>query len=287
MAGIKRVFVEKKSGLDIDAQGLLHDLRDNLGIAGLTGLRVAARYDIEGISDNEYTAVRDIVFAELPVDLVHDEALPVAAGERAFAIEYLPGQYDQRADSAAQCIQIITHGKRPNVATARVIVLQGLTNDNSFNAIKKYCINPVDSREASLEKPVTLDLTLETPPDVARIEGFCAMTKEKLELVRTDLGLAMRYEDLAFCQSYFRDTEKRDPTLTEIRMLDTYWSDHCRHTTFLSRITDIAIEPSVYTKLSRCPGVRACRPEGQTCLPHGPGNARHEGAQKTGDSRRP
>ena len=150
MATIQRLFVEKKSGLDIDAQSLFHDLRDNLGIRGLTGVRAASRYDIGGISDGEYAAVRDIVFAELPVDNVFDENLPIAAGERIFAIEYLPGQYDQRADSAAQCIQIITHGKRPAVATARVIVLQGSLGDGDFTAIKTYCINPVDSREAYL-----------------------------------------------------------------------------------------------------------------------------------------
>ncbi|MBN1131411.1 MAG: phosphoribosylformylglycinamidine synthase [Chitinispirillaceae bacterium] len=248
MPGVKRVFVEKKEGLDIAAKGLWEDLRDNLCIKGITGVRLVNRYDIEGITDREYASARDIVFAEPPVDHVYDEELPVRADERLFAVEYLPGQYDQRADSAAQCIQIITQGNRPAVASAQVVLVKGAINDADFLALKKYCINPVDSREASIEKPATLSLKLETPSDVPVIEGFRHKKKSGLERLRFDLGLAMRHEDLAFCQEYFRDTEKRDPTLTEIRMLDTYWSDHCRHTTFLSEISGVKIAPSVYTK---------------------------------------
>ena len=247
MSGVKRVFVEKKAGLDIAARSLFEDLRDNLGIKGLEKLRLVNRYDIEGISEKEYTAVRDIVFAEPPVDIVCDEKLPLEPGEQAFGIEYLPGQYDQRADSAAQCIQIITHGNCPVVATAQIIILKGSVSDAVVSAIKKYYINPVDSREAELEKPATLEMKLEDPPDVPVITGLCHMSREHLERIRSSLGLAMRYEDLAFCQSYFRDTEKRDPTLTEIRLLDTYWSDHCRHTTFLTKINKVTIEPSPYT----------------------------------------
>jgi phosphoribosylformylglycinamidine synthase len=248
MPGVKRIFVEKKQGLDVAAQALFDDLRDNLGIKGLSGVRVVNRYDIEGISEEEYAAVRDIVFAEPPVDNVYEETLPASLEGRRFAVEYLPGQYDQRADSAAQCIQIITHGSRPAVAAAQVILLEGNVSDADFEAVKKYSINPVDSCEASLEKPATLEMTLATPPDVPVIKGFCEMQTEKLEGLRAKLGLAMRYEDLSHCKDYFRNTEKRDPTLTEIRMLDTYWSDHCRHTTFLSKINDVTIEPSLYTK---------------------------------------
>lgn len=248
MAGVKRVFVEKKTGFAIVAAGLFEDLRDNLGIKGLTGVRVVNRYDIEGISDKEYAAARDIVFAEPPVDNVYDEILRTASDELAFGIEYLPGQYDQRADSAAQCIQIITQGNRPVVATARIIILKGSISKAGLAAAKNYCINPVDSREAGLEKPSTLEMKLENPPDVPVITGFCRMSENNLERTRNGLGLAMRHDDLAFCQRYFHDTEKRDPTLTEIRMLDTYWSDHCRHTTFLTKISSVSIEPSRYTK---------------------------------------
>ena len=247
MSGVKRVFVEKKIGLDIAARGLFEDLHDNLGIKGLENVRVANRYDIEGISDKEYSVARDIVFAEPPVDNVYDEKLPVSSDERIFAVEYLPGQYDQRADSAAQCIQIITQGSRPTVATARITILKGNIGSADFDAVKKYCINPVDSREASLEKPATLVMKLENPPEVPVITGFCCMSRENLEHIRSSLGLAMRHEDLAFCQNYFRDTEKRDPTLTEIRMIDTYWSDHCRHTTFLTKMNKVTIEKSPYT----------------------------------------
>jgi phosphoribosylformylglycinamidine synthase len=248
MPGVRRVFVEKKEGLDIAAKGLFEDLRENLGIKGITGVRLVNRYDIEGISDREYAAARDVVFAEPPVDNVYDEKLPAGPDERLFAVEYLPGQYDQRADSAAQCIQIITQENRPAVATALVVIVKGTVKDADLEAVKKYFINPVDSREAALEKPATLEMKLETPPDVPVIAGFRSMSKIKVEGLRSELGLAMRHEDLAFCQEYFRDTEKRDPTLTEIRTLDTYWSDHCRHTTFLSKIKDVEIVSSVYTK---------------------------------------
>ncbi|MBN2036000.1 MAG: phosphoribosylformylglycinamidine synthase [Chitinispirillaceae bacterium] len=247
MAGVKRLFVEKKSGLDSAGRALYQDLHVHLGIKNLTGVRLVNRYDIEGISDSELLAVRDIVFAEPPVDTVHEETVPLTPGERVFAIDYLPGQYDQRADSAAQCIQIMTHGIRPAVATARVVILQGALSDTELGRIKKYCINPVDSREARLDKPSTLALALEPPPDVPVLTGFNTKHRSDLDQMRVDLGLAMRIDDLAFCQAYFRDTEKRDPTLTELRMLDTYWSDHCRHTTFLTRIKTVSIEPSPFT----------------------------------------
>jgi len=247
MSHVKRIFVEKRPGLDIAAKSLFRDLRDNLGIKGLDRVRLLNRYDMEGISEEEYAALRDIVFAEPPLDVVYDETLPLADGERVFAIEYLPGQYDQRADSASQCIQIITRGSAPAVATARVVALAGNLGPDDFARIKNYCINPVDSREAAPGKPETLAMELDTPPDVAIINGFCATTGEALDALRRDLGLAMRYDDLAFCRDYFRDTEKRDPTLTEIRVLDTYWSDHCRHTTFLTTINTIDIEPSPFT----------------------------------------
>lgn len=248
MGDVRSIFVEKKSGYDVAAKGLLADLKNNLKIKGLRHIRVLIRYDIEGLSESEYQASRTTIFAELPVDLVYDEKFPFSSGDRLFAIEYLPGQYDQRADSAAQCIQIITHGNRPNVATAQIYVIMGNISDEEFTKIKRYCINPVDSREASLEKPKTLQMKADIPADVKVVQNFITMNSEQLEGLRTELGLAMRFDDLQFCQSYFRDTENRDPSITEIRMIDTYWSDHCRHTTFLTKINKIEIEPGQYSE---------------------------------------
>jgi phosphoribosylformylglycinamidine synthase len=243
---VRRIFVEKKDGYDVAARGLFTDLKENLGIKDLTKVRILIRYDIEGISDDEYNASENTIFAEPPVDTVYHEKISMAGHERVFAVEYLPGQYDQRADSTAQCIQLITHGSRPAVATAQVITLQGKISDADFDRVKKYCINPVDSRESRLEKPDTLEIDMDTPPDVEILTGFIAMKAEALETLRTKLGLAMRFEDIRFTQDYFRDTEKRDPSITEIRMLDTYWSDHCRHTTFLTAINSVTIEKGIY-----------------------------------------
>ncbi|HLV33259.1 MAG TPA: hypothetical protein VKY57_16950, partial [Chitinispirillaceae bacterium] len=239
MAKVRRIFVEKKKGYDVAAQEMFNDLRNNLGITSLDRVRLLNRYDIEGISDAEYEATRNTIFAEPPVDDIYDEELPIGKTERIFAIEYLPGQYDQRADSAAQCIQVVTHGNRPSIATARIIILEGDISDDDFSRIKSYSINPVDSREASLEKPQTLLMEIEIPPDVPVLDQFISFDTDALEKLRLELGLAMRLEDLKFCQDYFKNTENRNPTITEIRMLDTYWSDHCRHTTFLTKFNNI------------------------------------------------
>jgi phosphoribosylformylglycinamidine synthase len=247
MGSVRRIFVEKRDGYNVAAQGLLTDLRDNLGITELTAVRIVIRYDVEGITDEAYEAARQTIFSEPPVDTVHEERLPLNERERAFAIEYLPGQYDQRADSTAQCIQLLTHGDRPVVATALVYVLSGALSDGKFDIIKHYCINPVDSCEASLEKPDSLVMEAEVPDDVAVIPGFTVMEAGELDKLRESLGLAMNLEDLTFCREYFRDTEGRDPTLTEVRMLDTYWSDHCRHTTFLTEITDVQFEKGTFS----------------------------------------
>ena len=247
MGSVRRIFVEKKKGYDVTAQGLYSELKENLGIKGLQGVRIVIRYDVEGISQEEYNSARNTIFAEPPVDLVYDELLPLEHSERIIAVEYLPGQYDQRADSAAQCIQLMTHGNRPAVATAQVIALRGHLNDVEIEKIKKYCVNPVDSREASLVKPLTLESETISPPDVKIIESFMLMDSLALDKLRVELGLAMRIEDLIFTQAYFKESEKRDPTLTEIRMLDTYWSDHCRHTTFLTKINNVEIEGGFFS----------------------------------------
>lgn len=248
MKDVKRIYVEKKAGFDIEAQGLCGDLQENLGIKGLKAVRIINRYDISGITDEEYIKSRNIIFSEPTVDNVFDEKLEVSAEQRVFAVEYLPGQYDQRADSAAQCMQILTQKERPFILSAKVIVLQGDISDGEFTKVKSYYINPVESREAALEKPEILELGSEVPGDVAILAGFISKNSEELQTLMVDLGLAMSFADLEFCQAYFRDTEKRDPTITEIKVIDTYWSDHCRHTTFLTQIKEVEIEDGHFTK---------------------------------------
>lgn len=237
---VKRIYVEKKPGYDIEAKGLYSDLLENLGTEGLEGLRVLNRYDISGVSDEEYAKSRPIIFAEPPLDLVFDEDLKIPPKDLVFAMEYLPGQYDQRADSAAQCVQILTQKERPNIASAKVIVIKGQLSVEDFQRIKAYCINPVEAREASLEKPESLEFEPVIPPDVEIIDRFIQKSPVELKAFSQETGLAMSYEDLAFCQGYFRDTEKRNPTITEIRVIDTYWSDHCRHTTFNTHIEEVS-----------------------------------------------
>lgn len=242
METVKRVFVEKKTGFDIVAQGLLADLRDNLCISGLEGVRTINRYDISGVTNEEYEKSKYVIFAEPPVDMLYEESLNVPSGDRIFAMEYLPGQYDQRADSAAQCVQILTQKERPLVASAKVVILKGAISDQDFIRIKEYCINPVESREAMLTKPQSLEFEAEEPDDVAILEGFNDKTPGEITVMQQSMGLAMSAEDLLFCQTYFRDTEKRNPTMTEIKTIDTYWSDHCRHTTFQTKIEAVTIQ---------------------------------------------
>ena len=246
MAQVKRIFAEKRPGFDVEALALLKDLQENVGLTGLRRLRLINRYDVAGIDEAEYALAREIVFAEPPADQVVDETLDLADADRVFAMEYLPGQYDQRADWAAQCIQAITQKKRPDVLSAKVIALYGDISDSQFETVKAYCINPVEAREASLAKPASLEMEAPTPPDVAILTGFGELAKAGREQFLAELGLAMSEADLAFCQAYFRDTEKREPTITEIRVIDTYWSDHCRHTTFFTAVDRVEIEPGTF-----------------------------------------
>ena len=243
MSNVIRVFVEKREGFDVEARHMLADLRDNLGLTKLTGLRLLVRYDIEGLSAEEFIRARGVVFSEPNADDVYDEEFTVAEGWRVFAMEYLPGQYDQRADSAAQCVQLLTQGERPRVLTARVVCLEGALTDEEFARVQAYLVNPVESRIASLDKPETLDITADVPADVARVTGFTAMSQEEIAAYWQAMGFAMSAADLAFCRDYFRDEEKRDPSPTELKVIDTYWSDHCRHTTFLTRLDQVAVEP--------------------------------------------
>lgn len=242
---IKRLYVEKKEGCDIEAASLFNDIKVNLGIDGLTKLKILNRYDVEGISDKDFQAAKTTIFSEPPVDRVYEENYDFGAC-RVFAVEYLPGQYDQRADSAMQCIQIISQKERPEIAVAKVYVLDGDISDADFEKIKEYCINPVDSRQAALEKPETLAMVMDYPEDVKVLDGFIDMTEAEIADLRNSLETAMSLEDMLFCQKYFRDTEKRNPTMTEIRVIDTYWSDHCRHTTFQTKIENVNIEEGTF-----------------------------------------
>lgn len=244
---VRRIFVEKKKGFDVEAGSLYRDLKYNLGIGGLNSVRIINRYDIEGISDEEFESSKRTIFSEPPVDEVFDEKIDINSGSRVIAIEYLPGQYDQRADSASQCVQILTHGERPNTKVAKLVVLEGEVSDSEYEKAKSYLINPVESHEASMEKPASLEVEVSIPADVKILNGFINKNFDELKDFMDEMGLAMSLEDLEFCQKYFRDTEKRDPTYTEIRVIDTYWSDHCRHTTFLTNIQSIEIEDGKFS----------------------------------------
>ncbi|WP_394964258.1 phosphoribosylformylglycinamidine synthase [Candidatus Allofournierella excrementigallinarum] len=235
---VYRVYVEKKAGFDHEAQSLLAEVRGLLGIESVTGLRLLNRYDVEGISRQLFDSCVPTVFSEPPVDEVYD-ALPAA--KAAFAVEYLPGQFDQRASSASECIQLISQGERPQVRTARVYLLEGEATAEELGRIKKYVINPVEAREASLETVDTLRVDYPAPADVEVLEGFLELDEEGLRDFIKKRGLAIDEADIAFCQQYFRE-EKREPTITEIRMIDTYWSDHCRHTTFGTILEEVRIE---------------------------------------------
>ena len=235
---VYRVYVEKKAELANEARALQHDLRAFLGIRSLTGLRLYNRYDLEGISRELFDYTVKTVLSEPQLDLVTDQ---IPQGDAVFAVEYLPGQFDQRADSAAQCIQILSQGERPAVRTARVYALEGVLTPQELEAVKQYVINPVESREASLDLPETLRMEYTVPTSVRTITGFTAMDAAGLDALREELGLAMDLDDLKFLQAYFRDEERRDPTITEIRVVDTYWSDHCRHTTFSTHLDRVEI----------------------------------------------
>ncbi len=239
---VYRIYVEKKPGFDGEARQLHNELTTLLGIRSLTGLRLLNRYDVEGISEELFHECAGTVFSEPPVDDVYGE-LPAHTGA-AFAVEYLPGQFDQRADSAAECIQLISQGERPLVRSARVYLLDGELTAGELEEIKKYVINPVEAREASLDTRDTLQMTYAVPEAVATLTGFNELDEEGLKAFIDEKGLAMDYGDIKFCQDYFR-SEQRDPTITEIKMIDTYWSDHCRHTTFGTILDDVQIDDAV------------------------------------------
>ena len=242
MSEVKRIFVEKRKGFDVEAVNLLADLKQNLGIKNAEAVRIINRYDISGLDGESFEKAKNTILSETNADTVYDEKISIGDEFKVFAMEYLPGQYDQRADSAAQCVQLLTQGERPQVVTAKVIAVSGNISDTDFEKIKDYLINPVESRLASFEKPESLDMKANVPDNVAVIKGFTVWNDEEMEKYYSSMGFAMTLSDLKFCRDYFRDEEHRDPTVTELRVIDTYWSDHCRHTTFLTRLEKIEIE---------------------------------------------
>ena len=242
---VYRIFVEKKSGFTQEADALFFEATQMLGIKSLNKVRILNRYDAENITGNMFKYAVSTVFSEPQVDVVFQTV--DFEGAACFAVEYLPGQFDQRADSAAQCIQILSMGERPIIRSAKVYILYGSLTSDEINAIKKYVINPVEAREASMEKPQTLKIDYQIPTEVSVLNGFISLDRSGLENMIKQYGLAMDAEDIAFCQNYFR-SEKRDPTITELKMIDTYWSDHCRHTTFLTIIDHVTFQDELLQK---------------------------------------
>ena len=240
---VYRIFVEKKPEFAVEAGGVLSDVHSSLGIRELESVRLINRYDVEGMAPADFEEVKNTIFSEPQVDDTYGQLPQLGGDERVFAIEYLPGQFDQRADSCAQCIMLSTQKSAPLVRSARVYILKGGISDSQFEQIKSYLINPVESREASLELPATLKADYPIPETVETLQGFISLSEEELEQFVTRYGLAMDADDIKFCQQYFQ-SEHRDPTITEIRMIDTYWSDHCRHTTFLTHIDKVSVEPA-------------------------------------------
>ena len=246
MSNVRRVYVEKKPAYAVQAKELKHEISSYLGIKSATNVRVLIRYDVENISDEVFEKACRTVFAEPPVDDLYLEKFEAAEGAKIFSVEYLPGQFDQRADSAVQCVQFLDGDAQPIIRSATTYVIEGNVTDEEFDAIKHHCINPVDSRETGLEKPETLVTVFSEPEDVKIFDGFKEMSEADLKALYDSLNLAMTFKDFQHIQNYFKNEEKRDPSMTEIRVLDTYWSDHCRHTTFSTELTDVKFDEGDY-----------------------------------------
>ena len=248
MSNVKRVYVEKRPEFAVQSKELLQEARNYLGIKGLSGVRVLIRYDIENLSDETFKSACNGVFAEPPVDLLYHDIYSAHINDRDFSVEFLPGQFDQRADSAVQCVQFINEDEEPIIRTATTYILEGELSDAEFEAVKAYCINPVDSRETGIARPETLVTKFEEPADVLILDGFKDMAADRLNELYESLGLAMTFKDFLHIQNYFLTEEKRDPSMTEIRVLDTYWSDHCRHTTFSTELSQVTFGEGDYQK---------------------------------------
>ena len=247
MGNIRRVYVEKKKDYAVRAKELKEEFADYLSLKTIENVRVLIRYDIENLDEATYRKSLGIVFSEPPVDLLYEEDFPLDSDEREFSVEYLPGQFDQRADSAIQCVKLLNKEAEPVILSATTYVVKGQLTDKEFEEIKAYLINPVDSREALRDKPETIVQTFPEPRDVKIFEGFITMSEDELCELYSSLNLAMTFKDFLFIRKYFSEEEKRNPSVTEIRMLDTYWSDHCRHTTFLTELTEVSFEEGKYT----------------------------------------
>ena len=243
---VRRVFVEKKQAFAVKAKELEEEIRSYLGIQTVTGVRVLIRYDVENIGDETFERACQTVFSEPPVDVLYREEFETAPDASVFGVEFLPGQFDQRADSAVQCVQFLNAAEKPVIRTATVYVIEGNVTAEELSAIKSFCINPVDSRETGMVKPETLVTVFEEPADVKIFDGFKDMTEADLEVLYKSLNLAMTFKDFLHIQNYFKKEEHRDPSMTEIRVLDTYWSDHCRHTTFSTELKDVTFEEGYY-----------------------------------------
>ncbi len=249
MSNVRRVYVEKKPDFAGKAQELKHEIGSYLGIQSVTAVRVLIRYDVENLSDEIFAKACTCVFAEPPVDILYEETLTTADGAYVFSVEYLPGQFDQRADSAVQCVQFLDGSAKPIIRTAITYVIEGELTERERAAIRNHCINPVDSRETGMEKPETLVQKFDDPADIRLFDGFCAMNEETLKGLYDSLGLAMTFKDFLHIQNYFRTEESRDPSVTEIRVLDTYWSDHCRHTTFSTELKNVTFGEGDYREV--------------------------------------
>ena len=245
MGEVRRVYVEKKKDYAVKAKELHASLKQYLGL-DVESVRVLVRYDIENLSDASYEKALVTVFSEPPVDDVYEETLPLADGEISFSVEFLPGQFDQRADSAQQCVKLLNEDEDALIRSATTYVVKGDLTDEQLEAVKEYCINPVDSREAAADKPETLVMDFEEPADVKILDGFKDMEEDKFKELYDSLNLAMTFKDFLHIQNYYKGEEKRDPSMTEIRVLDTYWSDHCRHTTFSTELTSIGFQDGFY-----------------------------------------
>ncbi|MBO5228824.1 MAG: phosphoribosylformylglycinamidine synthase, partial [Lachnospiraceae bacterium] len=246
MSGVKRVYVEKKAPFDGKARELSEEIKSYLGIDTVEKVRVLIRYDVENISDEIFEQACMTVFSEPPVDILFKEDFATDDNTRIFSVEYLPGQFDQRADSAVQCVKFLKEDEEPVIKTAVTYAITGTLTDDEFDKIKRYCINPVDSRETGMVKPETLITVFDEPADVSIFEGFITMSEAELKDLYDSLGLAMTFKDFLHIRNYFENEEKRNPSMTEIRVLDTYWSDHCRHTTFSTELKDITFEDGFY-----------------------------------------
>ena len=246
MGNVKRIYVEKKEPFAVKARELKEEIGSYLGINGVKEVRVFIRYDVENLSGEIFEKACKTVFSEPPVDILYQENIEVPSDGKVFSVEYLPGQFDQRADSAVQCVKFLKEDEEPIIKTAVTYLVTGTVSDDEFEKIKAYCINPVDSRETDMVKPDTLVTVYDEPADVAVFVGFQSMPEAELKKLYDSLGLAMTFKDFLHIQNYYQGEEHRDPTMTEIRVLDTYWSDHCRHTTFSTELKDVAFDDGFY-----------------------------------------